>query len=593
MAILPNTGRKSLKLRFLVFSIYVVLIVGSVTMVYPFLLMLSGSVKGATDIEHMDAVPELLYKDRIRFARFIEDRYVSLTVLQYAYAKELARNSDAHLPKIDREELADYNRFLKEKAGEFPHHFYYAAEMGMMNNRVLPRNFRLFRDYLRKKCGSVDIYNKKYNATLGNWNQFPGVPDQPNVKEFSYDDKDPLIDEMLHFKESRPLDDKVIMNVDGWFYIAQKFNPKVTNKQLKRTHLLTATCPEGHDAELWTEFVKHQVNCLFVRLDPLGMEQFRGWVAAKFSGNIALFNKRNECAYPSFDAINATFKELRNNAIFTLYTDFITNVCPVERLRLDTPSTRYRDYIGKPTAMPPFLAREHEVFQRTQRPWMVEIFTRNYRNVIAYLMVYGRAARNTIIYIGLSIIVALVVNPLAAYALSRFNLKSTYMILMFFLGTMAFPGAVTMIPNFLLLKNLSLLNSFWALILPGAANGFSIFILKGFFDSIPKEIYESALLDGAGEWTMFWRFTMALSKPILALITLGAFTAAYTAFMFALIICPDERMWTLMVWLFQLQQDAHQSMIYAALVLAAIPMLLVFILAQNTIMKGIVVPVEK
>ena len=86
---------------------------------------------------------------------------------------------------------------------------------------------------------------------------------------------------------------------------------------------------------------------------------------------------------------------------------------------------------------------------------------------------------------------------------------------------------------------------------------------------------------------------MALSTPILALITLSAFTSAYSAFMFALIICPDEKMWTLTVWLYQLQQGAHQSVIYAALVLAAIPTLLVFVLAQNTIMKGIVIPVEK
>ena len=72
-----------------------------------------------------------------------------------------------------------------------------------------------------------------------------------------------------------------------------------------------------------------------------------------------------------------------------------------------------------------------------------------------------------------------------------------------------------------------------------------------------------------------------------------AFVTAYTAFMFALIICPDERMWTLMVWLYQMQQGAAQPVIYAALILAAIPTLLVFILAQNTILKGIVIPVEK
>jgi multiple sugar transport system permease protein len=279
--------------------------------------------------------------------------------------------------------------------------------------------------------------------------------------------------------------------------------------------------------------------------------------------------------------------------MFTLYKDFITQACPPERLTVDTPSTRYRQYIGSATAAAPFVAYDYDVFQRVKKPFMIEVITRNYMSVIQYIAIYGRAIFNTAIYIGLSILVALTVNPLAAYALSRFNLKSTYTILMFFLATMAFPGAVTMIPNFLLLKQFHLLNTFWALVLPAVGNGYLIFILKGFFDSIPKEVYESAMIDGASEWTMFWKFTMALSTPILALITLGAFTAAYTAFMFALIICPDERMWTLMVWLYQMQQGAAQPVIYAALVLAAMPTLLVFVFAQNVILKGIVIPVEK
>ena len=86
---------------------------------------------------------------------------------------------------------------------------------------------------------------------------------------------------------------------------------------------------------------------------------------------------------------------------------------------------------------------------------------------------------------------------------------------------------------------------------------------------------------------------MGLSKPILAVLALGAFTGAYSQFMMALIIIPDQTMWTLMVWLFQLQYQAHQSVIYASLVIAAIPTLIVFVLCQGVIMRGIVVPVEK
>ena len=196
-------------------------------------------------------------------------------------------------------------------------------------------------------------------------------------------------------------------------------------------------------------------------------------------------------------------------------------------------------------------------------------------------------------YCGLAVLLALLVNPLAAYALSRHRPPSAYKLLLFMLLTMAFPPIVTQIPIFLMLRDLRLLNTFAALVLPGMAHGYSIFLLKGFFDSLPRELYESAELDGAGEWTIFWTITMSLSRPILAVIALSAFTAAYSNFMFALLICQDERMWTLMVWLYQLQARSGQAVIYASLLVAALPTLLIFLFCQNIILRGIVVPVER
>ena len=125
------------------------------------------------------------------------------------------------------------------------------------------------------------------------------------------------------------------------------------------------------------------------------------------------------------------------------------------------------------------------------------------------------------------------------------------------------------------------------------ANGYSIFLLKGFFDSLPQELYEAADLDGAGELRIFWQITMSLSTPILAVIALGAFNYAYSNFMMALLICQDERMWTLMPWLYQLRMRSGDGVIFASLLIAAVPTLVVFSFCQNVIMRGIVVPVEK
>ena len=149
----------------------------------------------------------------------------------------------------------------------------------------------------------------------------------------------------------------------------------------------------------------------------------------------------------------------------------------------------------------------------------------------------------------------------------------------------------TMIPNFLLLKQFNLLNTFWALILPGAASGYSIFLLKGFFDSLPRELYEAGMIDGAGELTLFSRVTLPLSKPIFAVIALGAFAGAYGNFLFAMVLCQAQSHWTIMVWVYEFQAlGAPQYVMMAALVIASLPMLIVFLFAQRTIMRGVILP---
>lgn len=592
MPIIPAIGRKTPKIRAVILLTHALLILGGITMIYPFLLMLSGSVKGDADIEKMDPVPEVLYSEKMQFARFEEDRYGNLRTVSAAFGKRMANNKDTPLPKhMDENKTDRYERFLRDNADKFPPYFYVLSG-STMNYNLYPRNLRLFRDRLKSRCKTIEEFNRRYGVTLQSWNDFYGVQDTPWVKVFYYD-SDPLTNAYLKFKQERDVSEKALYNMDGFFFLKQQEFPEVMSRRLKPIPVLSAVCPDGPERELWERFVRYHLNPMFIRLDGEGLRLFRGYLSDLYGGSIAGMNKVNGTNYSSFSGIKTSFDEFRNTAFFTLYADFMASACPVSNMRVDTPSTRYRSYVSSATATMPVTAYDYRVFRQVKRAFLVEIFTRNYLNVLQFLVVYGRAILNTVIFVGLSILAALTVNPIAAYALSRYKLKSTYTILMFFLATMAFPSAVTMIPNFLLLRNLHLLNTYWALVLPSFANGFSIFLLKGFFDSIPKEVYESAMIDGASEWTMFWRFTMALSKPILALIALGAFTSAYTAFMFALIICPDEKMWTMMVWLYQLQQQAHQSVVYAALVIAAVPTLLIFLLAQNTIMKGIVIPVEK
>jgi ABC-type glycerol-3-phosphate transport system permease component len=224
----------------------------------------------------------------------------------------------------------------------------------------------------------------------------------------------------------------------------------------------------------------------------------------------------------------------------------------------------------------------------------ISYLTESYERVFEYLIGRGRAAQNTLILVLLSLLSALTINPIAAYSLSRFPMKHTQKVLIFFLATMAFPAEVAMIPNFLLLRDLGLLNTYAALVLPRMANGFAIFLLKGFYDSLPQELYQAAEIDGASELQIFRMVAMPLVLPILAYIGLNTFVLAYSSFMWAFVICPKQEMWTLMVWVYDFQMNnPGNNYVMAATVLVSIPPLLVFLFVNRIIMKGIVIPSMK
>jgi ABC-type glycerol-3-phosphate transport system permease component len=221
--------------------------------------------------------------------------------------------------------------------------------------------------------------------------------------------------------------------------------------------------------------------------------------------------------------------------------------------------------------------------------------TANYRMVGEYLFLRGQAFGNTVLLVLLSVLATLTVNPLAAYALSRFGLRAAEKILLFLLATMAFPAAVTAIPGFLLIRDLGLLNTFAALVLPTLASGMSIFILKGFFDGLPRELYEAAAIDGAKEWQILLRITLPMTTPILAVNALTAFVTAYNSWEWALLVCQRQSQWTLAVWMYQMSQQLSDQpwAVMAGFVLVSIPTALVFIACQKIILRGIVLPSMK
>ena len=255
----------------------------------------------------------------------------------------------------------------------------------------------------------------------------------------------------------------------------------------------------------------------------------------------------------------------------------------------------HTEYSNLEEIFPPFHAAYTQAFNEHQWKITLQPAVKNFYMVMSYLLFNGNAILVTLGLIALTLCFTLTINPLAAYALSRFNLKGHDKIILYMLATMAFPTMVSAIPSYLLMRDLGMLNTMWALVLPSAANGMSIFILKGFFDSLPQELFEAATIDGASEFQIFRIVAMPLVKPILAINCLTAFMHAYNGWEWALIICQKKSMWTIAVWLYQasIWWSSEPWIVSAGFIIASIPTLLVFLSCQKIILRGIVIPTMK
>jgi len=246
-------------------------------------------------------------------------------------------------------------------------------------------------------------------------------------------------------------------------------------------------------------------------------------------------------------------------------------------------------------AFPPLDKAYAITFTNHETAFSLEPVLANYRIIGQFLTGNSKAVQVTVILIVLTLCMTLTVNPLAAYALSRFNMRGRDKIIMYLLATMAFPAMVSAIPAYLLMRDLGMLNTFLALLLPHAANGMAIFILKGFFDSLPQELFEAATIDGASELQIFRVVAMPLVKPILAINCMNAFIMAYNGWQWALTICQEKEMWTIAVWLYQASEWWKDMpwLVSAGFVVASVPTFLVFLSCQKIILKGIAIPSMK
>jgi multiple sugar transport system permease protein len=206
----------------------------------------------------------------------------------------------------------------------------------------------------------------------------------------------------------------------------------------------------------------------------------------------------------------------------------------------------------------------------------------NYTEVISnpYFL---RWILNALIYAGGATVLNVIFSAMAGYALSRMHFPGRKLIFTFTLAVMMIPSAITLIPKFLVVNTLHMNNTFFALILPAMAQPFSVFIMVQFMKTLPKELEESARIDGASRWRTFYQVILPLVKPALAVVAILTFQGAWNDFQWPLVALGTQDMYTLPLGLFFFK-SAHYTqynLLLAGSIFNIVPILLLFFIFQR------------
>jgi multiple sugar transport system permease protein len=201
----------------------------------------------------------------------------------------------------------------------------------------------------------------------------------------------------------------------------------------------------------------------------------------------------------------------------------------------------------------------------------------------------GRWFLNSIILGTITTVLTLVVDALAAYAYARLEFPGRKVLFAILLSTLFLPGVMFLVPNFITVFRLGMLNTFPGVFLPALAGVFGVFFLRQFFESIPRDLEEAAAIDGANTFQVFWLIALPLSKPALATLAVITFLASWNDFLWPLLILRDRALQTLPPGLRTLQgaYTSEYGQMMAGATIAAIPVLLLYLFMQRYIVESV------
>ena len=201
----------------------------------------------------------------------------------------------------------------------------------------------------------------------------------------------------------------------------------------------------------------------------------------------------------------------------------------------------------------------------------------------------GRAFLSSALVAGAVTLVSLVVNSMAGYAFAKLRFGGRERLFGLLLSALVVPAQLGMLPLFLLMKALHLVNTYWGAILPSVASVLGIFLVRQFMLSIPHELIEAARIEGAGELRIYWSLVMPLARPVLATLAILTFMTTWNDFMWPLIVLSDQRRYTLPVAMASLvgEHALDIELMMAGAVVTVLPVLVLFLALQRYYIAGL------
>lgn len=229
-----------------------------------------------------------------------------------------------------------------------------------------------------------------------------------------------------------------------------------------------------------------------------------------------------------------------------------------------------------------------DVFNMDLLPSLSSLSFENYKTVFQEEN-FGGYIFNSFFVATIVTVVALIFHAMSGYALARLNFKGRKLIFTWMISTLMIPFSVIMIPLFIIVKKIGLINNLWGIIIPMIPNAYGIFLFHQFFLGIPKELEESAKIDGASYFGVFWRIVLPLAKPIAVTLAVAFFLANWNNYLWPLIVAQDRELWLVQIAIanFKSSQAVEWNLVLAASCVSALPIIILFFIFQKHITDGI------